>query len=140
VERTRLTTPWFLRQLVAYGYCTWFRDSIESLLTLFESLFGDDLERLLSEKCWLAAATVSGRALEACSKFQIQLDAMKQAHAGWAEWRGSAAYEWPSIDWDAAAERIAKLEDRIEIAASALLIPYPAIRRSMRFRISSARH
>jgi hypothetical protein len=123
VEGARLTTPWFLRQLVAYGYCTWFRESIEGLLTLFESLFGDDLEKLLSEQCWLAAASVCGRGLEACSKFRTQLDAMKQAHAGWAEWRGPAAYEWPSIDWDSAADRISTLEDRIEIAASTLLSP-----------------
>lgn len=126
VERARLTTPWFLRQLVAYGYCTFFRDSIEALLALFESLFGDDLDKLLSEKCWLATASVSGRGLEACSKFHTQLDALKRAHAGWAEWRGPAAYEWPSIDWDAVADRISKLEERIEIAASTLLIPLSA--------------
>ena len=124
VERARLTTPWFLRQLVSLRVLHVVSRTLSNgLLTLFESLFGDDLEKLLSEKCWLAAASVSGRGLEACSKFRTQLEAMKRAHVGWAEWRGPAAYEWPSIDWDAAAERISKLEDRIEIAASTLLIP-----------------
>jgi hypothetical protein len=125
----RLTTPWFLRQRIAFAYCTWYRDSIEALLTQFECVFGTDLEALVSESCWLAAASVSNRALEACSKFQNHLKAMRRAYDGWVEWRGQASYDWPLVDWDAVAERLSKLEERIEISASALLVPLSAYKK-----------
>jgi len=112
-----------LRQRSAFAYCTWYRESLEALLTQFESAFGTDLETLVSESCWMAAASLSTRALEGCNKFRKNLDVMRQSHEGWMEWRGHAAGEWPTVDWDAVAGRIAKLEERVEIAASALLVP-----------------
>ena len=39
------------------------------------------------------------------------------------EWRGHAEGEWPGVDWDAVAERLSKLEERIEIATAKLSVP-----------------
>jgi hypothetical protein len=118
-----VTAEWYLRQRAASAYCAWHRESLNAVLALFEAIFGGDLDALTSENCWLAAASLSSRALEACHKFQHNLGPIKASHEKWMEWRGHAEGEWPGIDWDAVAERLAKLEERIETATSKLLIP-----------------
>lgn len=123
VEGVRRTTSWYLRQRVAFAYCAWYRESFDALLTLFESTFGGDLENLVRESCWLAAAALSGRALEGCNKFRNSLNALRKSYDAWMEWRGRAEGDWPTVNWDDATGRIDKLEERIEIAASALLSP-----------------
>jgi hypothetical protein len=130
VEGTRRTTSWYLRQRIAYAYGTWYRESLEALLSLFESAFGVDLEALVKDGCWLAAAALGTRALEGCNKFQNHLDALRESHDAWMEWRGHASGEWPSIDWDAIAKRIAAVEERVEISLSALLIPLSGCKKS----------
>lgn len=123
VEGTRVTASWYLRQRAAFAYCRWYKESLDSVLTLFEASFGSDLDALITEKCWLAAASLSSRALEACNKFQHSLRRIKASHEKWMEWRGHAEGEWPGIDWDAVAGRLSKLEERIEIATAKLLVP-----------------
>jgi hypothetical protein len=130
VEGARRTTSWFLRQRIAFAYCTWYRESLEALLTQFESAFGTDLEMLVRESYWMAAASLSSRALEGCNKFRSNLDVMRQSHEGWMEWRGPFVGEWPTVDWDAVAGRIAKLEERVEISASALLVPLSGFKKA----------
>jgi hypothetical protein len=112
-----------LRQRAAFAYCRWYKESLDSVLALFEASFGGDLDALIMEQCWLAAASLSSRALEACNKFQHNLGRLKASHEKWMEWRGHAEGEWPGIDWEAVADRLSKLEERIEIATAKLLVP-----------------
>jgi hypothetical protein len=123
VEGARITATWYLRQRAAFAYCSWYKESLDSLLTLFERSFGGDLDTLIAEKCWLAAASLSSRASEACNKFQHHLGRLKASHERWMEWRGRAEGDWPSVDWDSVAGRVSQLEERVEIATAALLVP-----------------
>jgi hypothetical protein len=123
VEGVRRTAPWYLRQRIAFAYCTWFSESLNGLLALFESAFGSDIETLLAEKCWLAAALLSSRGLEGCNKFQHRLNILRRSHDAWLSWRGHAEGEWPTVDWDVIDSRIIKLQERIEISAAMLLLP-----------------
>lgn len=123
VEGTRITAPWYLRQRAAFAYCRWYKESLDSVVALFEASFGGDLDALITEQCWLAAASLSSRALEGCNKFQHNLGRLKASHKKWMEWRGHTEGEWPGIDWDAVAVRLSKLEERIEIATANLLVP-----------------
>ena len=130
VEGARITAPWYLRQRAALAYCRWYKESFDSVLMLFEASFGGDLDALITEKCWLAAASLSGRALEACNKFQHNLGRLKASHEKWMEWRGHAEDDWPGVDWKAVADRLSKLEERIEIATAKLLVPLSRLEKS----------
>ena len=97
VEGVRRTTSWFLRQRIAFAYCTWYSESLNGLLAQYEAAFGTDLETLVGEGCWLAAASLSTRALEGCNKFRNNLDTLHKSYGNWLEWRGHTTDDWPSV-------------------------------------------
>jgi len=125
-----LTPTWYLRQRIAFAYCRWYRESIEGLLGQFESAFGSDLEALVRETLWLAAAQVANRALEGCNKFRHHLERLHAGFEPWLEWRGHTEGEWPTVDWDAVSERVAKLQQRVEVVMAGLLVPLFAVPKS----------
>lgn len=122
-EGTSVTATWYMRQRIAFAYCTWYRDAVETILAQFESAFGDDLDALTEDGRWLAAASLSSRATEGCSKFRYNINRLRASNDKWLAWRGHAEVDWPNVDWDAVAARLTKLEERIQKDRAGMLAP-----------------
>lgn len=112
-----------MRQRAAFAYCAWLRDSLDALLSHFERVFGDEVQELIAGGCWLAAAVLNSRALEACSKFLNNLGRLRPPYEKWVELRSNAEGQWPTVDWHAIEERLAQLQQKIELSTAELLLP-----------------